>query len=548
MSLFYSRLLWFLLSLFLCFYSFFVLYKTSIFLEFTLLTINRVSFSFPVIFDRIRIFFIRVVFLISANVLQLSNLYMEDEVYILRFTHLVILFIASIMALIFIPHITALLLGWDGLGLVSFLLVIFYASNKALGAGMFTALRNRIGDAFILIRIRLIYEFHYHLDIVRLSGQPVGCLCLMVAAITKRAQLPFSGWLPAAIEAPTPVSALVHSSTLVTAGVYLIIRFYEFLSCRPLFNLIILRIGAVTRLFAGIRALVELDLKKVVALSTLSQLGFMIISIGLGYPGLAFFHLVTHAMFKALLFICSGCIIHFHGHAQDVRQIGGIRRQIPVVRRRFCVSSFSLCAVPFISGFYSKDAILECFYFSPFSMVIIIISIFSTIFTSMYSTRLLLVGVLGPQKSSRGSRFCEPVVLPIVALRMGAIIAGRIILSGSGPFALEPFNCNIKTFFRRVLVIGPFLAFSFGIFPKVVHNLAAKAIYYASGAIIFFLSPFRTQKFIRLINAPSRSMSYRDQSWLEGGQSNIFSRKITRFINFLVGSGLIVIILFFRIR
>merc|ERR1711893_562433 len=196
-------------------------------------------------------------------------------------------------------------------------------------------------------------------DIVRLSGQPVGCLCLMVAAITKRAQLPFSGWLPAAIEAPTPVSALVHSSTLVTAGVYLIIRLYCFLRNRMLFNISILIIGAVTRLFAGIRAIVEFDLKKVIALSTLSQLGLIIIRIGLGYPFLALFHLITHAMFKALLFICAGCLIHFHGHAQDIRQMGGVRDHFPITTSAFCVSNFALCAVPFIAGFYSKDAILE---------------------------------------------------------------------------------------------------------------------------------------------------------------------------------------------
>lgn len=163
------------------------------------------------------------------------------------------------------------------------------------------------------------------------------------------------------MEAPTPVSALVHSSTLVTAGVYLIIRLYPFLRNRFSLNFFILIIGAVTSLLAGIRAMVELDLKKVIALSTLSQLGLMIIRIGLGYPKLAFFHLLTHAILKALLFICAGCLIHFHGHAQDIRQIGGIREQLPVIRSALSISSLALCAVPLIAGFYSKDAILECF-------------------------------------------------------------------------------------------------------------------------------------------------------------------------------------------
>merc|ERR1711893_215192 len=186
-------------------------------------------------------------------------------------------------------------------------------------------------------------------DIVRLSGQPVGCLCLIVAAITKRAQLPFSRWLPAAIEAPTPVSSLVHSSTLVTAGVYLIIRLYHFLRQCSRFCLFILFVGAVTRFFAGLRAIVEYDLKKIIALSTLSQLGYIMIGIGLGSPDLAFFHLITHAMFKALLFICAGTLIHFHHHSQDLRRVGNLTSQIPLTTTCLITANAALCGFPFLA-------------------------------------------------------------------------------------------------------------------------------------------------------------------------------------------------------
>lgn len=158
------------------------------------------------------------------------------------------------------------------------------------------------------------------------------------------------------------MSALVHSSTLVTAGVYLIIRLYDFLSQRRIFRGCILIVGAVTRMLAGLRAIVEYDIKKIIALSTLSQLGLIMISLGLGYPKLAFFHLITHAILKALLFVCAGVLIHLHGHAQDIRQIGGIRYQFPFTRSAIGVSKFALCALPFISGLYSKDAILEVFF------------------------------------------------------------------------------------------------------------------------------------------------------------------------------------------
>lgn len=227
---------------------------------------------------------------------------------------------------------------------------------------MFTALSNRIGDAIILLSIGLLFESTYHLEALRFTSQPLARLRIILAAITKRAQFPFSSWLPAAIEAPTPVSALVHSSTLVTAGVYMIVRFYDLLSQARFLSLFMLWVGAITRFFAGARAIVEFDVKKIIALSTLSQLGLIIIAIGLCIPILAFFHLITHAIFKALLFICAGTLIHFHGHAQDVRHIGNISYQLPVTTTSISISRLALCAVPFMAGFYSKDAILESFF------------------------------------------------------------------------------------------------------------------------------------------------------------------------------------------
>lgn len=183
--------------------------------------------------------------------------------------------------------------------------------------------------------------------------------------MTKSAQMPFSSWLPAAIAAPTPVSALVHSSTLVTAGVFLLIRFYNFLTEIKYFNFILIIISCSTILIAGLSALTECDLKKIIALSTLSQLGVIIASLGLGCVNLAFFHLITHALFKALLFICAGSIIHFHIHGQDLRTIGNLTRQLPFTISALLIANISLCGLPFISGFYSKDMILETAIFNP---------------------------------------------------------------------------------------------------------------------------------------------------------------------------------------
>ncbi len=545
MSLFYSRALLFFSGIRLSFCLILLKLKTRIFIELSIFSIRSVRFVFPLIIDWIRLIFIRVVLLISGNVLHFSNLYIEDEVYIKRLTHLVLLFIRSIRALIFIPNIIALLLGWDGLGLVSLLLVTFYASPKALGAGVLTALSNRIGDAFILVSLSIIYEFNYYFGVIRLEGQPIASLCVILAAITKRAQFPLSSWLPAAIEAPTPVSALVHSSTLVTAGVYLIIRLYPLLRNRKFFNYTILCIGAITSLLAGIRAIVEFDLKKVIALSTLSQLGLIIISIGLGYPGLAFFHLLTHAILKALLLVCAGCLIHFHGHAQDIRQIGGVRSQLPVVRTAMSISSLALCAVPFMAGFYSKDAILECLFLSPFRFVVVFVAIFSTIFTGMYSARLFMGGVVSHSKSSPCSRLKEPIISPIMNLGIGALLGGSVLMSFVGPFCLEPFRPYIKRLFSCILVMAPLFAIFRGGLKALINIKKIRVSYYKSGRRMFSLTPTTTQFTIESGSSPSRDFCYSDQSWLEGGHFIEVKAGSSFFINLIVARGLIFFITYF---
>lgn len=215
-----------------------------------------------------------------------------------------------------------------------------------------------------------------------------GGISVMVGSITKRAQIPFSAWLPAAIAAPTPVSSLVHSSTLVTAGVYLLIRFYPSLGVHYYFCNCMFYVGVVTCLMARFSALYENDLKKVVALSTLSQLGVMVMAVGLGFPMLGFFHLVTHALFKALLFICAGTIIHSMQNNQDIRMMGGLWFRMPVTCMVLNVANLALCGFPFIAGFYSKDLIVESFLFSRFPLRTSFLIILRVCLTGGYRVRL----------------------------------------------------------------------------------------------------------------------------------------------------------------
>src|SRR5690349_2805775 len=212
--------------------------------------------------------------------------------------------------------------------------------------------------------------------------------------MTKRAQIPFSSWLPAAIAAPTPVSALVHSSTLVTAGVYLLVRF-NVLFVDSILRKLLLLIGGLTIFIAGIRANFEFDLKKIIALSTLTQLGLIIRILAIGFPKLAFFHLLTHALFKALLFICAGVIIHRIKNSQDIRDIGSLSFFIPFTTSCLNIANLALCGIPFLAGFYSKDLILEVVLLSNLNILSFFLYFFSTGLTVCYSFRLTYYSLSG---------------------------------------------------------------------------------------------------------------------------------------------------------
>jgi len=215
-------------------------------------------------------------------------------------------------------------------------------------------------------------------------------LMLILAASTKRAQIPFSAWLPAAMAAPTPVSSLVHSSTLVTAGVYLLIR-HENLFLNNRFTFYIITIGMLTIILASIRALFETDLKKIVALSTLSQLGVIFLGLGVGRFLISYFHLLTHAFFKALLFLCTGAIIHRRKDYQDLRLTGGRALRLPVVNSFILISSFSLIGLPFMSAFFSKEIILELIILKNFNFIIYVLMLRGVILTAIYSSRFIFL-------------------------------------------------------------------------------------------------------------------------------------------------------------
>nr|AKS04013.1 NADH dehydrogenase subunit 5 [Spadella cephaloptera] len=368
---------------------------------------------------------------VSGCVLIWSYYYMSNESNYRRFLSLVCLFILSMMTLIFIPSMMFSIIGWDGLGVTSFLLVIYYSNRKSLSSGMLTGLTNRIGDAFFLIAIPFL--------LFGTSNMWMNFLFLTLC-LTKKAQYPFSSWLPAAMAAPNTVSALVHSSTLVTAGLYLLVR-YNFCS-----NSVLLVLGSLTMMMAGICACAETDLKKIVALSTLSQLGVMAIALGVQSKKIfAFFHLLSHALFKALLFMCVGVLIHSVFGSQESRSYNLLEDNIMGSSSFMIVASTALCGFPFFSGFYSKDSIVENFYMgSPYIFYLLFLSGIG--FTTVYSVKMIFVA-LGSNKltevpilsNSKPRWFvkCPLMILGLLSVTGGYMMSNKIFFGGVKVVSLD---------------------------------------------------------------------------------------------------------------
>jgi NADH-ubiquinone oxidoreductase chain 5 len=482
-------------SLFFCF----VCNRIGLIIELPLISLNSLNLRFIIILDWMSLGFIRFVILISRVVIFYRGIYMEGDLSTGRFINLVNLFVASMGILILRPNILSIILGWDGLGLVSFLLVIYYYNVPSLKSGLITIYTNRIGDVGMIFGLYLCMEggdwtmagiFNNR------KWEGIGVF-LILAGITKRAQLPFSAWLPAAMAAPTPVSSLVHSSTLVTAGVYLIIRFYYLL-----FNIVERKILGfiflVTALIAGLVACFEPDLKRIVAISTLSQLGLILFILSLGDLIFCYYHIVCHALFKALLFLRCGILISIRAGGQDMRFIGGIGAITPGIRVLLGVSSLSLLGFPFLAGFYSKDRILERRFFYEEYIFFVLILLSCCVLTVIYSYKLFKIGVCSSRLSSRMNFYTERFMMEggmlvlgfwsiclgssfgyIIFLNPISMVSGWerirglvIILVGVSLGVLERWGWNyskrIKEFFGELGFLG---WFSSGFFSNSVYNM-----------------------------------------------------------------------------
>nr|QIT06537.1 NADH dehydrogenase subunit 5 [Sminthurides bifidus] len=489
-----------------------------IFVEFDIAGVmNSVSFSYLILFDWMSSLFIAVVSLISLIVFIYSTSYMSADPQQPKFLILVFMFVVSMYLMIISPNLMSILLGWDGLGLVSYGLVIYYQSWKSFNSGMITLLSNRVGDLAILVSICWainfgsvsVYDFQNYFSSSIMMG--VLAFTCVLAAMTKSAQIPFSAWLPAAMAAPTPVSSLVHSSTLVTAGVYLLVRF-NFLCY---FNYYLMLISMLTMVMSGVSALFETDLKKIIALSTLSQLAVMMFILSLGSTELSFFHLVTHALFKSLLFLCAGFYIHSNFNWQDSRLFVNSMRTFPVFSTYFSIASLALSGFPFLAGFYSKDLIIEYFFSSgSTSLPLFCLLVVATGLTLVYSLRLIiLIFMFSSKKVVWVSQEDWTMAAPMGILFLASITAG----SGLSWLILPGFFIPIPQYVKMLVIVLLSLIY---LFMMGFYKISMGYRYSWFLGLMWGLPSISSNLMIYLMNKSIYYIKLVDQGWLEimGGQ------------------------------
>jgi NADH-quinone oxidoreductase subunit L len=405
--------------------------------------------QFALRLDALSLVMVLVVTVVGLLIHVYSAAYMAGEEGYGRFFAYMNLFVGSMLILLLADNLLLLYLGWEGVGLCSYLLIGFWYKDRANGrAAMKAFLVTRVGDAALAIALFILFLDLGTLDIqelMRRAAEKWGdspavfatlpALLLLAGAVGKSAQLPLQTWLPDAMAGPTPVSALIHAATMVTAGVYLIARMHGIFDLAPDVQALVAWIGAATMLLAGCSALVQRDIKRVLAYSTMSQIGYMFLALGVGAYSAAIFHFFTHAFFKSLLFLAAGAVIVALHHEQDLFRMGGLRRRMPRVCLTFIIGAASLSALPPVSGFFSKDMILAEVWQSPNAgKWLWAAGMAGAAITSLYAFRMVFLAFFGPPREERDDREVKTpraMTVPLVILAAVSLNAGVLQFPGT---------------------------------------------------------------------------------------------------------------------
>jgi NADH-quinone oxidoreductase subunit L len=438
------------------------------------ISVGNLQVNWALLIDPLTAVMLVVVTSVSSLVHLYSIDYMAEDPHRPRFFAYLSLFTFAMLMLVTSDNLVQMFFGWEGVGLASYLLIGFwYYKKTACDAAMKAFIVNRVGDFGFALGIFLVFVLFQTVSLdqifaaapsqaktnftfmgITANAMTITCLLLFMGAMGKSAQFMLHTWLPDAMEGPTPVSALIHAATMVTAGVFMVARLSPLFELSPDALSVVLVIGAITAFFAATIGLVQNDIKRVIAYSTCSQLGYMFVALGAGAYSAGVFHLFTHAFFKALLFLGAGSVIHAMHHEQDIRKMGGLAKYIPFTTAMMAIGTLALTGFPFLAGYFSKDAIIEAAYASnrPGHIFAFICVLSAALMTSFYSWRLFFMTFMGKSRASQEtlSHVHESplsMTLPLAFLAFGAMFAGY-------PFAEYFIGNGFDGFWKTSLFIS----------------------------------------------------------------------------------------------